>query len=199
VIEISGKPPAMALLTTRSRGSRSRMRTRQLSPVELAVGFALVGSVVAVAVPTFVREVHASRFVEPVEGLQRIGAAAIAYGRAHPVAQAFPPSAPLTPSVPPRGHCEADPPGLWDQATWTTLGFRPSPEGVPHCYAFRFESTASPASSASPARAAFRAEAHGDLDGDGIDSTFEVTGHDVEGDPQGPTLDRGVYVESEVE
>ena len=48
-------------------------------------------------------------------------------------------------------------------------------------------------------RSLFRADAHGDLDGDGIASTFEVTGHDVEGDPEGPTLDRGMFVDSEVE
>ena len=32
----------------------------------------------------------------------------------------FPDSAPLTPSVPPRGKKEADPPGTWDNATWTS-------------------------------------------------------------------------------
>lgn len=181
----------MALLSTRTR---SRTRTRRLSPVELAIGFALSGSLLAIAIPTFAREMHASRFVEPVDGLQRLGTAAVAYAHAHPVAQAFPASAPLTPSAPPRGHCEVDAPGTWEQqTTWATLGFRPSPAGVPHCFAFSFDS------SLSPQRSLFRADAHGDLDGDGITSTFEVTGHDVEGDPAGPTLDRGMFVDSEVE
>jgi hypothetical protein len=180
----------MALLSTRSR---ARPRSRRFTPVELAIGFALVGSLLAVGVPTFVREVHSSRFVEPVEGLERMGASAVAYGRAHPVAQAFPPSAALTPSVAPRGRCDADPPGLWDQPTWRTLDFRPAPEGDPHCYAFSFDSTLS------ASRSAFRGDAHGDLDGDGIVSTFEVTGHVAEGDPAGPTLDKGVFVDSEVE
>jgi hypothetical protein len=180
----------MGLLSTRTR---SRARTRRFTPIELAIGFALGGSLLAVAVPTFAREVHASRFVEPVDGLQRIGAAAVAYGRLHPVAQGFPPSAPMTPSVPPRGHCEADAPELWDQATWATLDFRPAPAGTPHCFAFGFDSTLS------TAKSLFRADAHGDLDGDGIVSTFEVTGHYVEGDADGPTLDHGVFVDSEVE
>ncbi len=180
----------MALLSTRTR---SRARSRRFTPVELAIGFALVGSLLAVAVPTFAREVHASRFVEPVDGLQRMGAAAVAYGRAHPVAQAFPASAPMTPPVPPRGHCESDPPGTWEQPAWVALDFRPAPAGAPHCFAFGFDSNLS------PARSLFRADAHGDLDGDGIVSTFEVTGHDVEGDPEGPTLDRGMFVDSEVE
>ncbi len=180
----------MALLSTRTR---SHARSRRFTPVELAIGFALGGSLLAIAVPTFGREMHASRFVEPVDGLHRIGAAAIAYGNAHPVAQAFPLSAPMTPPAPPRGHCEADPTGTWEQPAWKTLDFRPAPDGVPHCFAFGFDSTLS------PQRSLFRAVAHGDLDGDGIVSTFEITGHDVEGDPQGPTLDRGMFVDSEVE
>src|SRR5271167_3562301 len=92
---------------------RGRSRARRVTALEFAIGFALVGSALAVAVPTFVREVHGSRFVEPVQGLERLGAAAGSYAREHPVAHAFPPSAPLTPAVPPRGHREIDPPGLW--------------------------------------------------------------------------------------
>ena len=181
----------MALLSTRTR---SRARTRRFTPVELAVAFALSGSLLAIAVPTFAREMHASRFVEPVDGLQRIGAAAAGYAHAHPVAQAFPTSALLTPPVPPRGHCEADPPGTWAAAhvDHARLPSR-APAGAPHCFAFSFDS------SLSPQRSLFRADAHGDLDADGIMSTFEVTGHDVEGDPSGPTLDRGMFVDSEVE
>jgi hypothetical protein len=185
------KLPAVALLSTRSR---ARSKGRRFTAIELAIAFALTGSLLAVAVPTFVREVHASRFVEPVEGLQRIGAAAVAYGRLHPIAQGFPSSAPMTPPVPPRGRCEADPPELWEaQPTWAALDFRPAPAGTPHCYAFGFESTLS------PSRSLFRADAHGDLDGDGIVSTFEMTGRYVEGDPDGPVLDRGVFIAAEVE
>jgi type IV pilus assembly protein PilA len=176
--------------------SRSPFRSgrgRRFTPVELAIGFALVGSVLAIAVPSFVREVHASRFVEPVEGLQRIGAAAVGYAGGHPAAQAFPPSAPLTPAAPPRGRCEADPAGAWDHPTWRTFDFRPSPEGAPHCFAFSFDSA--PSQSAST----FRAQAHGDLDGDGIRSTFEITGRSVEGDARGPHVDPGMFVDDEVE
>lgn len=186
VIEIG----PMALLSTRTR---ARPRARRLSPVELAIGFALAGSLLAIAVPTFAREVHASRFVEPVDGLERLGASAVAYAHARPTAQAFPASVALTPPAPPRGRCEEDAAGAWDQPTWVALEFRPAPEGVPHCYAFGFESTLS------PTRSGFRADAHGDLDGDGIVSTFEITGHDVEGDPDGPALDRGMFIDSEVE
>ena len=121
----------------------------------------------------------------------------MAYGQQQvatvPGAPPFPPSAPLTPGAVPRGRCEVDPPAAWQHPTWAALDFRPVPEGSPHCFAFAFDSAAS------PTKATFRAHAHGDLDGDGVVSTFEVTGRSVEGDPRGPTLDPGMYVDSEVE
>jgi hypothetical protein len=171
----------------------SRSFGRRFRPLELAFAFALGGSFLAIAVPAFVREVHASRFVEPVGGLERIGGAAVAYARAHPVAQGFPPTVSLTPSVPPRGHCTVDPPGAWYQPTWRDLDFQPSPSGTPHCFAFSFDSALS------PTRSTFRAQAHGDLDGDGVTSTFEVTGQYSDGDPRGPVVDPGLFVDSEME
>lgn len=171
----------------------SRTRSRRFTPVELAVAFSLGASVLAVAVPTFVREVHASRFVEPVDGLQRIGAAAILYAKGHTVGQAFPPGAPATPPIPPRGRCVPDAPGAWDHPTWRALDFRPVPPDAPHCFSFSFDS------SLSPSLSTFRAQAHGDLDGDGIPSTFEVTGRSADGDARGPLLDPGMFIDSEVE
>jgi hypothetical protein len=182
-----------------------------VAAVELAVVFALGGSLLAISVPAFVREVHASRLVEPVDGVRRMGAAAVAYGQEHrsgrngapravaatgpagPPPGVFPPSAPLTPGPPPRASCEVDPPGAWDLETWRALDFRPVPAGTPHCFAFAFDSATS------PGQATFRAHAHGDLDGDGILSTFEVTGRAIDGDGRGAVLDPGLYVESEVE
>ena len=166
---------------------------RRFTPVELAIGAAILGSLLAVAVPAFLRDLHASRFVEPTEGLERLGAAAVAYAV---VNQRFPESAPLTPAVPPRGKKEADPPGTWDTGTWKTLAFRPAAEGVPHAYAFSFESTSG--------GSAFVAQARGDLDGDGVLSTFEIrgrSGHD--GTPPAasgaPMVMPGMYVEAELE
>jgi hypothetical protein len=158
---------------------------RRFSPIELAIGAALLGSVVAVAVPAFLHELHASRFVEPTEGLSRIGVAAVSYADAH---QRFPDSAPLTPATPPRGTREADPPGTWDGPTWTALTFRPTAEGVPHAYSFSFESGA----------ASFVAQARGDLDGDGVLSTFEIRGDGQRGD-QKAAVAPGMYVEAELE
>ncbi len=170
---------------------RRRVHARGVTPVEAAVAFAIFGAILAVAVPAFLRELHGSRFVEPVSGLERMSAGAIAYAASHP--NAFPETATLTPAIVPRAHREVDPPNVWDTPTWKALDFRAAPEGTPHAYAFGFTST--PATPAAPSQ--FVAHAHGDLDGDGITSTFEVRGH---GNASGPAEQvPGMYVEAELE
>jgi hypothetical protein len=180
--------------------------------VELAAAFALFGSLVAVAVPTFLREFKASRFVEPTQGLAYLGASAIAYGATHGTPRtlpaAFPPSVGLTPSVPPRGHLASDPPGTWTNPTWQALAFPTSGDGFsfadgdPHAFAFGFDSATGATGGAdgrapNTPRATFTAHAHGDLDGDGATSTFEVHGqYTVEG---GPVLEPGLYVQAPLE
>ena len=157
---------------------------RRFTPIELALGVSLMGCITAVAVPAFIREVHASRFVEPTEGLARLQTSALAYAE---VNARFPDSAPLTPKAPPRGTKEADPPGTWDAPTWKVLDFRAAPEGIPHAYAFAFESSSG----------GFIARARGDLDGDGIFSTFEVRG--AIGPDRKAAMQPGMYVEAELE
>ena len=159
---------------------------RRFTPVELAIGVALLGSIAAVAIPAFVREVHASRFVEPTDGLNRLGIAAVEYAEAN---GRFPDSVGLTPSSPPRGKKEADPPGTWDAPTWKALSFRAAPEGVPHAYAFSFD--------APKPTESFAAQARGDLDGDGLLSTFEIRGMIRPGDK--PQVAPGMYVEAQLE
>jgi hypothetical protein len=157
---------------------------RRFTPVELAIGVALLGSVAAVAVPTFAREFHSSRLVEATDGLARLGSGAVAHAVHH---HAFPESAPLTPSTPPRGTKEEDPPGIWDTSTWTALDFRAAPEGTPHAYSFSFDSSGT----------GFVARARGDLDGDGILSLFEIRGSARPGEE--PGVEPGMYIEAELE
>jgi type II secretory pathway pseudopilin PulG len=192
-----------------------------MTAVEAAVSFAIVGSLVAVAVPAFVRDLHASKVSEAVDGIKSIAEAATDYARTHDVPHAYPDSAPLTPATVPRGERVVDAPGTWDHGSWTDLGFRPTAEGVPHAFSFQFDSVKA------PARSTFRAAAHGDLDGDGTLSTFALTGHDGELKPPpiagsastvrpaasagaaklapsptmdlGPVIDPGMTVEAEVE
>ena len=163
---------------------------RGATAVEIAVAVAVFGSLLAVAVPAFSRELHASRLVEPVQGLERLGAAAIEYAQGRPVADAFPGSAALTPAVIPRGRLDVEPDSDWETTTWRALHFRAAPEGAPHAFAFAFDSALSPASSR------FVAHAHGDLDGDGATSTFEVRG---QADPSGAALAPGMYIQAELE
>lgn len=161
---------------------------RRLTPIELAIGAALLGSLAAVAIPAFVKELHASRFVEPTDGLARLGALAVAYAETN---DKFPDSAPLTPAAPPRGKKEADPANTWDHPTWKALGFRASAEGVPHAYSFSFDSAKGNT---------FVAQARGDLDGDGILSTFEIKGamRAPDAKPKAEVLP-GMTIDSELE
>jgi hypothetical protein len=171
-----------------------------MTALEAALAFSILGSVLAVAIPAFVRDLHGSRFAEPVAGLRAIGEGATAYAATMPVERAFPPSSPLTPTRPPRGVLAADPPGTWQTPTWMALHFPPPrasgrafADDQPHAFAFGFDSILS------RTRSGFVAHAHGDLDGNGVVSTFEVRGHDIAGDPSGPVVDPGMYVQDSLE
>ena len=148
---------------------------RSLTLMEMAVCVSLAGSVAAAFVPTFVSDLRASRMSESLDGLKHIGARATAIAEAGSASQGYyPASVGLTPeSVPQSGGME-DVEGTWDHPTWRALEFR---FDGPHYYAFAFQSTNKPAG------ASFVARAHGDLDGDGLYSTFEIRA------PTGPRRD----------
>lgn len=147
---------------------------RSLTPVEGAVAFAILGSLLAVSVPAFVRNLHASRFAEPLDGVQRLSARASALADASPQQSAYPESAPLTPAEVPRAALVTDPPGTWDHPTWRLLDFSLQ---VPHAYSFEFQSKNGADVST------FSAIAHGDLDGDGVRSSFTIKGEVKPGEP----------------
>ena len=183
-------------------GASRRAGERGMTMVEAAVTFAIVGSLLAVAVPAFVRDLRSSKWVEPVDGVKAIAQAAALHAQKQDVPHAYPPGAPLTPSVVPKGTRAVDPPGVWDHPTWKELGFRAAPEGVAHAYAFAFDSADG------ALRSSFAAHAHGDLDGDGVTSTFEMRGHvavplapdgGVAGGTPESVIEPGMIVEAEVE
>ena len=179
-------------MTTRSKNYRYT-GLGSFTPVQLASGFALAGSILAIAIPATVRELRISPFSEPTQGLEGIVAGALSYAKGRPIQEAFPPSVGMTPPSPPRGDLEFDPPGTWEHPTWQSLNFRPCPEDCPHAFAFVFESTLGENESR------FTARAHGDLDGDGVMSTFEVRGSVKAGDPEGAKREPGMYVQAELE
>ncbi len=145
---------------------------RSFSPLEVAIGVAVIGSVLATTVPAFVSNVHASRLAEPIDGLNRIATRATWLAGGQAAEYAYPETVELTPSEVPKGVKVSDPPGTWDHPTWRRLQFRWT---VEHAYSFAFESEAK------PGVAVFRAVAHGDLDGDGLFSTFEIRGSTRDG------------------
>jgi hypothetical protein len=140
---------------------------RAITPVEAALVFAIGGALLAVTVPPFLRNLHASRMTEALDGLQRISGRAMVLSDTAPIGSAFPPSAPLTPAVVPRATLTVDPPHTWDHPSWRLLDFD---FDTPHAYAFQFDSQNGDGVSR------FVAEAHGDLDGDGVASTFRTGG-----------------------
>ncbi len=147
---------------------------RPLSPIEVAAGFAVVGSLLAVMTPSFIKNLHASSMTEAVDGLQQISARATALAEAAPQHEAYPPSAPLTPESVPRASLAVDPPGTWAHPTWRLLAFELT---GPHAYSFQFDSQNG------PQRSTFTAEARGDLDGDGVLSSFRISGSVEPGRP----------------
>lgn len=163
---------------------RSRRAQRGLSAVEVAIGVALLGAILAIAVPACVREMHASKLVEATNGLERLGKGATAHAETN-ASEPFL-SAPLTPANVPRGKPEVDPPGAWDHPTWKAYDFRAAPEGASHAFSFEANATKSEVT----------LRARGDLDGDGQTSTFEIK---ASSDSSGARVVPGMYVESEVE
>lgn len=147
---------------------------RPLAPVEAALVFALGGAVLAVTVPVFVRNLNASRMTEALDGLERISTRASALADSAPQDRAYPASCPLTPSSVARASLVTDPPSTWSHPTWRLLGFSIE---TPHAYSFQFDSANGPGESH------FTVEAHGDLDGDGVVSTFRTGGSIRPGQP----------------
>lgn len=163
---------------------------RALTAVQAAAIFGVAGSVLAVAVPSFIRNLSASKLSEPIDGLDRIVTNAVAYAEVHAQEISFPPSAPLTPAEVPRGVRAPDPPEAWEHLTWKCLDFGFT---EPHAFAFQFQSELEEATQTMR----FTATAHGDLDGDGLLSTFEVKGERAPG--QAPRVLPGMFVDREVE
>jgi len=140
---------------------------RGFGAVQVALGVSLSASLLCIFVPEFLRNLHASKLVEALDGLSAISGSASMQGASAPPEIAFPESAPRTPRDVPAGRRVVDPAGTWHHPTWRTLGFRI--EG-PHCFSFAFDS------GVGEHGAHFLASAYGDLDGDGELSLLSIFG-----------------------
>ncbi|CAN5356743.1 hypothetical protein BH09MYX1_BH09MYX1_62320 [soil metagenome] len=169
---------------------RRARHQRGITLLEAAIGLSLVGSLLAIFVPTYVKGLHGSRLVEATDALNALGEHAVAGAKGKATLDAFPPTVALTPSVVPRGKPVVDEPGTWEQPTWIALDFHAVPYGVAHSFAFSFSCKSADDVSS------FVAQAHGDLDCDGVTSTFEIRGTASGGEGK---LEPGMYVEAELE
>ena len=151
-------PPS---ILARAMRARVRSGSRGLTPLELAIAVSVLGCAIAAMVPACVRAIHTARTAEAVDELDRILVAAIRVRNEAPLRPLA--STPTTPALVPRGTTSSDPPGTWDHPTWKAIEF--SLED-PHWYSYRLEIDPDPATP-------LRAVANGDLDGDGVLSTFE--------------------------
>jgi len=139
------------------------------------VGLALsVGVSFGVAVPAFTKYVQGAKAAEAEDRLSEMFRSAVSYYSSEQVVRGdptaiqpqFPASAPLTPPTgccgSADGRCQPNP-GLWDTPTWQALNFAIMD---PHYYQYEFVSDGN----------SFTARAIGDLDCDGVYSTYERSG-----------------------
>jgi type II secretory pathway pseudopilin PulG len=164
-------------MTSQAR-AQARRTQHGLTLVEVAFIVSLVGMLLAVAIPTLARSVRASKVSEASEQLENLYRAASAYyatarnDERGAATQCLPPDAGPTPSVPSVSLVNVDfqaatTPGA---ETWSALGFQPR---VPLRYRYTFLSNAPGCHAAASGRGWLTLRAEGDLDGDGVYSTFE--------------------------
>lgn len=147
-----------------------------------------LGILPAIAIPAFIKYIRAAKTAEAEDNLNQIARSAeLYYGqeRVNAAGESLPPQFPeSTPVTPTRSCAEYDegrcPPdaAAWSHPTWQALNFDIS---GPHYFRYQFVSDG----------AAFTARAMGDLDNDGVFSTFERAGR---GEPDGTVvLSRGMF------
>lgn len=148
--------------------------------VEAALAICIAGVLLAVFIPTFLRELRTSKTSEAVEHLELLYQRSAAYfAERRPVeggpteTRCLPPMAGPTPRVPSREPVEVDfaneeTPGY---PTWNALGFAPE---QPIRFTYTYEPTASGCGLRSPEGTyLLTIRAEGDLDEDGERSIFE--------------------------
>lgn len=150
-----------------------RRHLRGVSLVEASLAVALVGSVLAVFLPVFFRELRTSRIAEAPEQLAELSARSAAYfgARVGGERSCLPPETEMAPGAPSSVAQEVDfsaeqTPG---HETWSALEFQPP---RPIFFSYQFVPTrAGCGLTDEPVEVVLRA--YGDLDGDGRLSTFE--------------------------
>jgi prepilin-type N-terminal cleavage/methylation domain-containing protein len=145
---------------------------------ELMIVVAIVGILASIAIPAFMRNARRAKTSEATVMVEKLSNGARAYFAEDHVAQGstaalpaqYPVSQALTPATTccsyPGFRCKDDP-SVWSSAGWQALKFSLDD---PHYFRFEF------VSSGTGTDARFTARAYGDLDCDGVLSTFEMVG-----------------------
>jgi prepilin-type N-terminal cleavage/methylation domain-containing protein len=156
-------------------------QSRGFTLVELMVVVAIIGVLASIAIPMYVMNTRRAKSSEAYVQVQRIYAASRTYilepraGRGTSAISV--PQFPDTELTTPAGNCCASPggrcapdPSQWTSASWSALGFSVDD---PHYFRYEYESTGTAAAGVG---SSFTARAVGDLDCDGVYSTFEMYG-----------------------
>lgn len=174
----------------------------------------IIGILAAIAIPSFMKNAKKAKTTEATINIKKLSDGAAAYyhgeknaaGSAIPIAKQFP-DTPVVPTAPALGACCpskcAPNPLLWKDPSWQALTFgMDDPSYYSYSYTHKNQSIGSGATIAVLADGTtpneyYFASANGDLNCDGVYSTFEMLGA-IMGDGS-VTTGAGTYADKELE